>query len=71
MLSKLQIWLAGAFALFAGIAIAMIKVYQAGADKKELEQAQKKEKLQNAYDEIDAGKPDVNESIGRLRDRNK
>ena len=71
MISKIKTWLIVAGGAFAAVAIFAARIIGQSEGRKleKADQLKKQKEIQNEYDEIDSGKPDLDDSLERLRNR--
>ena len=68
---KLKLWGIGIVAFLAAVFVAYRAARKDGENAILAEQAKRREEQQRRFDQIDAGAPDLDSSLGRLRQRSK
>lgn len=69
--AKIQVPFLIVLAVLGAAAVALRQARKDGINQVLAEQQEKRDELQKHYDEIDSSAPDLNASLGRLRDRAK
>lgn len=68
---KLKLWAVGFAAFVVAAFVAYRSIRKDGENAILAEQAKRREEQQRKYDQIDAGAPDLDSALGRMRQRSK